>query len=103
MTDKELIASLLTHIEALKADIEALKAEARSVVDLTEPYTCERDYRAGDTILLRIPKRFLPVDVTTNPLQHQLLDLITLMPDSQTQEIVDYILQLRASRAQHDA
>jgi hypothetical protein len=31
-------------------------------------------------------------------LQHELFDLITLMPDSQTQEIVDYIAQLRAAR-----
>ena len=55
MTDKELIASLLTHIEALKR-------EARSVVDISEPYVCERDYRAGETIPLRIPKRFLPAE-----------------------------------------
>ena len=34
-----------------------------------------------------------------NPLQNQLLDLITLMPDSQTDEIVKYITDLRASRA----
>lgn len=33
-----------------------------------------------------------------NPLQRELLDLITLMPDSQTQDIMDYILSLRASR-----
>jgi hypothetical protein len=37
-----------------------------------------------------------------NPLQTQLLDLITLMPDSQTQEIIDYILDLRAIRARRD-
>src|SRR5215471_15524286 len=34
-----------------------------------------------------------------NPLQNQLLDLITLMPDSQTQEIMDYIISLRGIRA----
>lgn len=34
-----------------------------------------------------------------NPLQVQLLDLITLMPDSQTQELLDYILLLRKIRA----
>lgn len=33
-------------------------------------------------------------------LQRELLDLITLMPDSQTQEIVDYILKLRQIRQQ---
>jgi len=31
-------------------------------------------------------------------LQHELLDLITLMPDSQTDEIVDYISSLRRTR-----
>jgi hypothetical protein len=31
--------------------------------------------------------------------QQELLDLITLMPDSQTQEIIDYILSLREIRA----
>ena len=31
-------------------------------------------------------------------LQEELLDLITLMPDSQTQEIIDYIQQLRYIR-----
>lgn len=33
-----------------------------------------------------------------NLLQTELLDLITLMPDSQTQEIIDYILELRKTR-----
>ena len=33
-----------------------------------------------------------------NILTNQLLDLITLMPDSQTQEIVDYIMSLRETR-----
>lgn len=33
-----------------------------------------------------------------NILTGQLLDLITLMPDSQTQEIVDYIMSLREIR-----
>lgn len=33
-----------------------------------------------------------------NPLQDQLFDLITLMPDSQTQELVDYIIELRDIR-----
>ena len=37
---------------------------------------------------------------TDNPLQNQLLDLITLMPDSQTQELVDYIMDLRRIRSQ---
>lgn len=36
-------------------------------------------------------------------LQTELLDLITLMPDSQTQEIIDYIVELRAIRACHKA
>ncbi len=36
-----------------------------------------------------------------NPLQNQLLDLIKLMPDSQTQEIMDFIMELRAIRANH--
>lgn len=40
-------------------------------------------------------------EVQKNPLQAELLDLITLMPDSQTQEIVDYITDLRAIRARH--
>ena len=31
-------------------------------------------------------------------LTNELLDLITLMPDSQTQEILDYIMSLRISR-----
>ena len=30
--------------------------------------------------------------------QQELLDLITLMPDSQTQEIIDYIMQLKEIR-----
>ncbi len=37
-----------------------------------------------------------------NPLQEELLDLITLMPDSQTQEIVDYIMSLRDIRKRRD-
>lgn len=38
----------------------------------------------------------------TNPLQRELLELITLMPDSQTQEIIDYINALRAIRNEND-
>lgn len=34
-----------------------------------------------------------------NPLQHELLDLIKLMPDSQTDEIMDFIRTLREARA----
>lgn len=37
-----------------------------------------------------------------NPLQRELLDLITLMPDHQTQEIIDYINALRAIRNEND-
>jgi hypothetical protein len=37
-----------------------------------------------------------------NPLQHELLDLISLMPDSQTQEIVDYITELKRIRKKRD-
>jgi len=36
-------------------------------------------------------------------LMHELLDLITLMPDTQTQEIIDYIMGLRAARKLRDA
>ena len=36
-------------------------------------------------------------------LQHELLGLITLMPDSQTKELVDYILGLKAGRRMKDA
>lgn len=36
--------------------------------------------------------------LSDNPLTAQLLDLITLMPDSQTDEIVTYITELRAIR-----
>lgn len=35
-------------------------------------------------------------------LQKELLDLITLMPDSQTQEIINYITELRAIRKRRD-
>jgi hypothetical protein len=35
---------------------------------------------------------------TDNTLQNELLDLIKLMPESQTQEIVDFIYTLRAAR-----
>ena len=38
-----------------------------------------------------------------NALQRELLDLMTLMPDSQTQAIIDYILELRAIRQRRDA
>jgi len=37
-----------------------------------------------------------------NPLMRELLDLITLMPDTQTQEIIDYILSLRDIRYRRD-
>jgi hypothetical protein len=37
-----------------------------------------------------------------NPLQLELLDLITLMPDTQTQDIIDYIEGLRATRKKRD-
>ena len=36
--------------------------------------------------------------MSDNPLQHELLDLIKLMPESQTQEIVDFIFSMRAIR-----
>ncbi len=48
-------------------------------------------------------KRVATVLYGKNPLQDQLLDLITLMPDSQTQEIIDYIMSLREIRARRDA
>ena len=38
---------------------------------------------------------------TDNPLQNELLDLITLMPDFQTQEIIDYIMSLREIMQKH--
>jgi hypothetical protein len=44
----------------------------------------------------------LIVENYDNPLQHELLDLITLMPDSQTQELIDYILDLRRIRSERD-
>jgi hypothetical protein len=34
-----------------------------------------------------------------NALENELFDLITLMPDNQTQRIIDYILTLRTIRA----
>jgi hypothetical protein len=34
-----------------------------------------------------------------NPLTHELLDLITLMPDSQVDEILTYVAELRAARS----
>jgi hypothetical protein len=37
------------------------------------------------------------------PLQHELLDLITLMPDSQTDEIINYINELKETRKMRDA
>ena len=37
-----------------------------------------------------------------NPLQHELLDLIKLMPDTQTQEIIDFIMEMRAIRKKRD-
>ena len=87
----------------LEQENETLRREARGIADITEPFTCDRDYCAGETIPLRIPKRFMPLGVDDNPLQVQLLDLITLMPDSQTQEIVDYIMSLREIRKRRDA
>jgi hypothetical protein len=36
------------------------------------------------------------------PLKAELLDLITLMPDTQTQEIIDYIMDLRRIRKVRD-
>ena len=36
-----------------------------------------------------------------NILNDELLDLITLMPDSQTQEIIDYIMSLREIRGKN--
>ena len=39
--------------------------------------------------------------VNENPLTNQLLDLIKLMPDSQTQEIVDFIMSMREIRGKH--
>lgn len=44
----------------------------------------------------------LIVENYDNPLQHELLDLITLMPDSQTQELIDYIMDLRRIRSERD-
>ncbi len=38
-----------------------------------------------------------------NPLERELFDLLTLMPDSQTQKIIDYILLLRQIRAEYQA
>ena len=36
-----------------------------------------------------------------NPLQNQLFDLIKLMPDSQTEELIQFIYQMRAIRQHH--
>ena len=57
------------------------------------------DYLERLAQLPKGPKPDLGALRPTNPMTSQLLDLITLMPDSQTQEIVDYIMQLRAARA----
>ncbi len=48
-------------------------------------------------------EEFMPAAASASPetpLQGELLDLITLMPNSQTQEIIDYILTLRKARGQ---
>ena len=58
---------------------------------------------AGYAAMRAVLEEYLGKACTDNPLQNQLLDLITLMPDSQTQEIVDYILSLREIRAGHRA
>jgi hypothetical protein len=48
---------------------------------------------------LRLPPAQEPEDERPlNKLQHELLDLITLMPDSQTDDIVRYITELRHTR-----
>lgn len=38
-----------------------------------------------------------------NPLMNELLDLIKLMPDHQTQEIIDFIMKMREIRKRRDA
>ena len=41
----------------------------------------------------------IDIELKKRDLTHELLDLITLMPDSQTQEIMDYITSLRETRS----
>jgi hypothetical protein len=55
----------------------------------------------GKAAMRAILDEYLGKACTDNPLQNQLLDLITLMPDFQTQEIIDYIMDLRRIRAIH--
>ena len=54
--------------------------------------------RAGYAAMRAVLEGHLTRACTDNPLQNQLLDLITLMPNSQIQEIVDYIFALRVAR-----
>lgn len=44
-----------------------------------------------------------PVSETKNPLTHELLDLIVLMPDSQVDEILTFVRELRAARRNRSA
>jgi hypothetical protein len=43
------------------------------------------------------------LDKLLTHVEHDLLELITLMPDNQMQKILDYIVELRAIRACHAA
>jgi uncharacterized coiled-coil protein SlyX len=82
----DIIRDALTGLGTLEAQLRAQIATL----------TAERDEaRATLALLTKHP--------TTNPLQRELLDLITLMPDAQTQELLGYITDLRAIRQRRDA
>lgn len=77
----------------------SVSREGETILTIESNCLAGRDLSAEDQQCVRDCARHLLSFVGDNPLQVELLDLITLMPDSQTQEIVDYIAQLREIRS----
>lgn len=53
-------ADLVKVVRDLQRENEALKAQLFGIVDITVPYTVDHDIKAGHTIMVRIPKPFIP-------------------------------------------
>jgi hypothetical protein len=93
--------------QAQRETLTKLVAELRAMTAGHDGYVYEPKLKALDAILrdharLTEERELARVKAGDNPLQFQLLDLITLMPDSQTQDIIDYIMDLRAARKRRD-
>jgi len=76
-------------VEAKTSDDGSIQED---VLVVKVPELVQRQARELETAQKELAK-------TRRPLQHELLDLLTLMPETQLTEIVDYIATLRSARS----